>query len=201
MEDLAGSARMNAAAAVEGEQWCSDVGFRKGGAAPLDLGTDQLSNVGAMRHEAALAELAASHHQQVAVSLNIAQAEAAGLSCAQTEPVAETEDGTIGRTALPGSRVIRECGCRGQQTAGLDDIENERDAVGGHSTPPDLERRDGQQLLDDGPIQKATNHAQEVVEAPRTASWPRSQEGLQRNCRELVQDVDALGCCEVHQQP
>src|SRR5215813_1488678 len=67
---------------------------------------------GPLWHEAALAELAASHHQQVAISVNIAQAEAADLSCAQTEPIAETEDGTVGGTALPGSRVIRQTGGR-----------------------------------------------------------------------------------------
>src|SRR5215211_431523 len=95
MEDLAGGARMNAAAAVEGEQRCGGVGFRKGGAAPLDVGADQFADAGAVRYETALAELAASHHQQVAVSMNIAQAEAADLPCAQAEPIAETEDDAI----------------------------------------------------------------------------------------------------------
>jgi hypothetical protein len=79
MEDLAGGARMNAASAVEGEQRCGGVSFGKGGAAPLDLGANQFSDAGAVRHEAALAELATSHHQQIAISMNITQAEAADL--------------------------------------------------------------------------------------------------------------------------
>jgi hypothetical protein len=105
MEDLASGARMNAAATVEGEQRCGGVGFWKGDAAPFDLGAHQFSDAGAVGHEAALAELAASHHQQVAISINIAQAEAADLSGAQTEPIAETEDGIS--AAKPGTSLAR----------------------------------------------------------------------------------------------
>ena len=94
------------------------------------------------------------------VRINIAQAQPAGLSCAQAEPVAESENDAIHGTALPSSRVIRKCGRRSQQAAGLDNVEDERKACGGHSTPPDLERREGQQFLDDGPIEKAANYAQ-----------------------------------------
>src|SRR5438477_197464 len=73
--------------------------------APLDLGAHQFSGAGAVRHEAALPEHAASHHQQVAISINVAQAEPAGLSGAQTEPVAETEDDAICGTALVAGRA------------------------------------------------------------------------------------------------
>jgi hypothetical protein len=90
MEDLAGGARMNAAAAVEGEQQCDGTGFRKCGAAPLDLGVNQFSD-----------------------------AEATGLSGAQTEPIAASEVGTICGTALAGSRVIWKTGGRDQQAARL----------------------------------------------------------------------------------
>src|SRR5207245_7646331 len=116
----------------------SRVRFRMGGQAPLDLGANQFGDPGAVRNEAALSELTASHHQQAAISINIPQAESTDLSCAQTEPIAETEDDTIRGTTLPGSRVIRKSGRRGQQAAGLDNVEDEWNAACGHSTSPDL---------------------------------------------------------------
>src|SRR5258708_24626174 len=89
VEGLASGARMNAAPAIEAEQWRSRVRFRMGGQAPLDLAADQFGDSGAVRNEAALAEFAASHHQQAAISINISQAESTHLSCAQTESIAE----------------------------------------------------------------------------------------------------------------
>src|SRR5579859_4438997 len=130
MEYLAGGARMYAAVAVEAEQWCCGVRLRIGREPPLDLSADQLGDARPVRNKTALPELAASHHQQVAVTINIAQAQS----------VAKTKDDAIRRTTLSGSRVIRKCSRRSQQAASLDDVENERDAAGGDSTSPDLER-------------------------------------------------------------
>src|SRR5438105_7234820 len=95
MEGLTGGARMNAAAAIEGEQRRLGVRGRIGGQAPLDLGIEQLGDARAMRNEAALAKLAAPHDQQATVCINIAQTQPASLSCPETEPVAEREDDTI----------------------------------------------------------------------------------------------------------
>src|SRR5690349_21517565 len=100
MEYLAGGTRMNAAVAVEAEQWCCEVRLRIGGQPSLDLSADQLGDARPVRNKTALAELAASHHQQVAVTINIAQAQPADLSSPQAQSVAETKDGAIRRTAL-----------------------------------------------------------------------------------------------------
>jgi hypothetical protein len=140
MEYLAGGARMNAAVAVEAEQWCRGVRLRIGGEPPLDLSADQLGDARPVRNKAALAKLAASHHQQVAVTINIAQAQPTYLTSAQAQSLAKTKDDAIRRTTLSGSRVIRKCSRRSQQAASLDDVENERDGAGGDSTSPDLER-------------------------------------------------------------
>src|SRR6266851_1496562 len=75
MERLTSGARMNAAAAIEAEQRCCRVRLRMGGPAPLDLGADQFRDARAVRNETALTELAASHHQQAAVCVDIPQAE------------------------------------------------------------------------------------------------------------------------------
>jgi multidrug resistance efflux pump len=107
---------------------------------PLDLSADQLGDARPVRNKTALPELAASHHQQVAVTINIAQAQPTDLTSAQAQSVAKTKDDAIRRTALSGSRVIRKCSRRSQQAASLDDVENERRAAGGDSTSPDLER-------------------------------------------------------------
>src|SRR5215470_8243285 len=179
MERLTGGARMNAAVAVEAEQRCLGVRLRIGNPAPLDLGADQFGDAGAVRDQAALSELTASHDQQAAVSVDVAQAQPARLACAQTESVAESEDNAIRRTTLLCARVVRKSVRRRQQAAGLEHIEDEWETSGGHSTTPNLKRRDGQQLLDDGPVEETANHAQEVVEAARTLSGPRSQEVLQ----------------------
>jgi hypothetical protein len=154
-----------------------------------------------VRNKTALPELAASHHQQVAVTINIAQAQPTDLTSAQAQSVAETKDDAIRGTALSGPRIIRKCSRRSQQAASLDDVENERDAAGGYSSLVGLERRAGKHLLDDGPIQKAAKHTEEVVEAPRTASGSLRQERLQCECRELVQIVDAMHFGEAHQKP
>jgi len=131
---------MNAAAAVEAEQWCRAVRLWIGGEPPLDLSAEQRGDVRPVRNKAALPKLAAAHHQQVAVMINIAQAQPADFSSAQAQSIAETKDDAIRGTALSGSRVIRKCSRRSQQAASLDDVENERDAAGGYSSRVDLER-------------------------------------------------------------
>jgi hypothetical protein len=140
MEYLTGGAGMKAAAAIETEQWCCGVRLRIGGEPPLDLSADQLGDARPVRNKAALPKLAASHHQQVAVTINIAQAQPTDLTSAQAQAVAETKDDAIRGTALSGSRVIRKCSRRSQQATSLDDVENERDAAGGYSSLVDLER-------------------------------------------------------------
>ena len=104
VEHLAGGARVHAAAPVEAEQ--RRVGRQRTvGAAAGELLGDQLADAGAVRDEAGLAELAAPHDQQVAVGVDVTEAQPAGLTGSQPQPVAEGED----RRGRSGPR----CGARG----------------------------------------------------------------------------------------
>jgi hypothetical protein len=80
-----------------------------------------------VRDEAALAELAAAHDDQATVGDDVAKAQAARLAGAQSEPVAEGEDGAIGRASLPGAGVVRQRGRGIEQPARLGGVEKERD--------------------------------------------------------------------------
>jgi len=88
-----------------------------------------------MRNQAALAELAASHDQQLPVGVDVTEAEAAHLSGSQPEPVAEHEDGVVGRPAAGGSRVVGQGRGRREQPAGLDGVEQEGQALSGLPSP------------------------------------------------------------------
>ena len=60
-----------------------------------------------MRDEAGLAELAAAHDEEISLRVDVTEAQPAGLPGAQSQPVAEGEDGAVGRSSLPGPRVVR----------------------------------------------------------------------------------------------
>jgi len=65
---------------------------------------------GAVRDQAAFPEFPAADDQQRAAGVDIAQAQAACLACPQPEPVAQGEDGPVGRAAPGGTRVVRQRG-------------------------------------------------------------------------------------------
>ena len=63
-----------------------------------------------MRDEAALAELAAAHDEELSVDIHIADPQATRLPGAQTEAVAEGEDPVIGGSSALCPRVVGESG-------------------------------------------------------------------------------------------
>jgi hypothetical protein len=79
--------------------------------------------------EAALTELASADNEKLSLGVDIADAEAARLPCAQPKAVAEGEDGVIGGSPIGGPRVVGE-GSRGrEQPTGLGGVEEERYAL------------------------------------------------------------------------
>ncbi len=121
VEYLARAARMSAASAVEAEQ---RILIRS--VTALDLAGEQFADARPVRNQAAFSELAAAHRQELSPSVNVADAEAARFPRAQSQSVAEGEDGVVGRPAADGPRVVGKC-CGGlQQPAGQADVEEER---------------------------------------------------------------------------
>jgi hypothetical protein len=78
VEDLACGAGVHAAAMVETEQrrigCCGSLG-----SSALDLGGEEFADARPVRDEAALAELAAAHDEQLPVGVHVAEAQAARL--------------------------------------------------------------------------------------------------------------------------
>src|SRR5215831_12436864 len=107
MERMAGGAWMNTAVPVEGEQRRLVVRTQVLSSTTPDLAADQFGDAWTVRDKTALAELAAPHHEQVALRIDIAQAKTAGLTGAQPQPVAEGEDGAIRGPPLLSARVVR----------------------------------------------------------------------------------------------
>ena len=99
VEHLAGGARVHAPAPVEAEQRRVVVRARRL-LATLELLGDQLADARPVRDEAALAELAAHHDEQLRSRVDVAEAQPAGLTGPQPEPVAEGEDRPVGRAPL-----------------------------------------------------------------------------------------------------
>src|ERR1700738_3445028 len=133
MDPLAGGAWMHAPAPVEAEQR-RVVADRTIGAATGELLGDQLADARAMRDEPGFAELSAPHHQQIALCVNITQPQPTDLTGPQPQPIAEGEDRPVGRTALHGSRVVRQCACGLEQTTGRPAAETERARGSGGAT-------------------------------------------------------------------
>ncbi len=92
---------------------------------------EELADARAVGDEAALAELAAAHDQQLAVVVDVADAQAAGFAGSQPEPVAEREDGVVGGAAALAPRVVGQGSGGVEQPAGLNDVEDERQALVG----------------------------------------------------------------------
>ena len=67
---------------------------------------EELADARPVRDEAALAELAAAHDEQLPARVDVAEAQAARLTGAQPEAVAEREDRVVGRPAADGPRVV-----------------------------------------------------------------------------------------------
>ena len=88
-------------------------------AAALDVAGQQLADARPVRDEAALAELAAAHDDELAVGVDVADAKAARFAGSQPEAVAEGEDGVMDRSAAHASRVVAQRSGGIQQPAGL----------------------------------------------------------------------------------
>lgn len=106
-ERSAGGLPGDARVPVEGEQRRVVIKPPASGAT-LELLVDQRAYPWAVRDQAALAELAALDDQQLAAAINVADAQRARLTAAQSKPVAEREDRAIARPAVRGARAIRE---------------------------------------------------------------------------------------------
>ena len=107
MEHLTGGAGMHAPAPVEAEQRRVVVRTAPSARRRATLLGDQLADPGTVRDEPGLAELAATHYEEISLRVDITEAQPADLTGAQPQPVAEGEDGPVGRAPLPGSRVVR----------------------------------------------------------------------------------------------
>ena len=192
--------REHARAPVEGEQRRLRVEPPVGGAA-LELLVEQLADPGAVRDQAALAELAALDDQQLAFAVEIAEAQRACLTAAQSQPVAEREDRAIRRAALRGVRAIRQRAGRVEQPACLAGVEDERDPCRGHPPPARAQRRALQQFVRDRPVEQAADNAEQMIEAARRRARPRREEPIQNGWRELLEPLDPVLGAEAHKQP
>jgi len=140
-----------------------------------------------MGKQTTLAELATVHDQKLPLRVDVAEAKAATLPGPETEAVAESEDGAVGRPAADGPRVVAErCGRRDQLT-GLSRVEQERQASRGLSPSSHAQRRLLQTLLGHGPVEEATQDRDEVVEAAGPRPGPGGDELIEQLRRELAQ--------------
>ena len=134
MECLACGAWMHAAAAIEAEQRVVDGTARSS----FGLPGEEFSDAWSVWDETALAELAAPHHEELAVGVDVAQSQPASLTGAEPEAVAESEDGVICAAAVRGPSVVRKrCGSI-EEPAGLHDVDQERYVLGGFAASPGL---------------------------------------------------------------
>lgn len=123
----------------------------------------QLGDVRPVWDEAALAELASPHDEERALGVDVAHAQPARLTGAQSESVAKGEDRPLRRISLQRPGVVGERGCGGEQPAGLRRVEDERDAPGARPPPAGLQRRGLQQLLGHSPVEQAPHDAEQAV--------------------------------------
>src|SRR5208337_2688590 len=129
--DLAGGAGMDAPPAVEGEQRGSGAGCGIAGTAPFRLRRHEGADPRSVRDQPVLPEFAAADFDQVPSGIDVAEADPACLGGAQPESVAQGEDRLVDVAAPAGPGVVGKPGGGGQQVAGLDGGEQERDASGG----------------------------------------------------------------------
>ena len=155
-----------------------------------------------MRDEAGLAELAAAHHEQVPAGVDVAEAQPAGLAGSQPEPVAEREDGAVGRAAA----AVRE-GCRAARPphpAADGPGRRRTGTAAGRRSPgacgPAAARRSSSSL-GDRPVEQAADHAEQVVEAARPRPGREARNSSITAGVELVEAADAVLLGEAHQQP
>src|SRR6266542_6889085 len=186
---------MDAAAAVKAEQRVPVTG-----AAAFDLAGQEFADAWPVRNQAALAELAAAHRQELPPGVDVADAKTACFPGAQAQPVAEGEDGVVDRSAPNSPRIVGE-GCGGfQQPAGLADVEQERQTHIRLVSPGSAQGRGFQTLLSDGPVEEAADDPDEVVEAAGSCPGPRRDEHLEQGGSELGQALHAVLAGEREQQ-
>jgi hypothetical protein len=89
---------------------------------------------------------------------------------------------------------------RVQQPPGLGGAEQERQPGRGDPPPRDSQRRDGDEVIDGGPVQQAAQHAAQVVETARPGPGPRCQERLDDRRGEVRHRDRAAGAGEPGQQ-
>lgn len=108
MEDLAGGTgiNVNGSTPIESEQRGLAVQPRTAVETPPDLFAHQFGDAGSVRDEATLPELAAAHHEQAAVRVDVTQAQPTHFTCTQSQPVAEAEDGAIRRAPMLSGRAV-----------------------------------------------------------------------------------------------
>jgi len=140
VEDLAGRAGAHAPAPVEAEQRRARI-RRAGCLAALELFADQAGDARPMGDEAAFTELAAHHDEQVPLHVDVAQAQPAGLSGPQPEPVAKGEDRPVRRPSLGCAGVVGQGARRVEQPADLGGIKQERHPHRCHPPSADPKRR------------------------------------------------------------
>jgi hypothetical protein len=147
-----------------------------------------------------LSELATTDDKETAVEVDIAQAQAAHLACPQSQPIAERENSAIGRTSLGSRRPVRKGSGSLEQLTCLGTVEHKRDTAGGYPSLTGPQRRDLQELPADGPIEKASNDAQQVVEAAWTDPGSGCQKVLQHCRGDLVERRHTSLVQEAHQE-
>lgn len=91
----------------------------------FELDGEELPDARPMRDQAALAELATSHDQELSVDVDVVQAKVARLPGSEPEAVAEAKDGVVGPAAAGGPRVVGKGRGRFEQPPGLADVEEE----------------------------------------------------------------------------
>jgi hypothetical protein len=170
--------------AIEGEERRGRIG-RPGRIAPGEMGRQEGRHPWPVGHQAALAELALADAEEVALLIDIAQLEPAGLAQPQAEPVEQREERPVGRAALERPRVVRQGGGRSKELPRLGDPEQEGHAPGRERARAGMERRARQPPLRHEPVQALAQDPQEMIEAPRRRPRTRSQEGVQERRREL----------------
>jgi hypothetical protein len=120
----------------------------------LDLLGKELSEAGTAGDEPVFAELSAPYREQAPSHIDIAQAQAACLAGAQPEPVAQGEDRPVGLPPAPSPGVVAQGRRRLQQPACLGQVEDVGQPVCRPPARPGTQRRDRQQVLDDGPVEE-----------------------------------------------
>ena len=134
----------------------------------------------------ALAELAATHDQELPVDVDVAEAEGARLPGSEPEAVAERKDAVVGRSASGGPGVVGKCRGRLEQLAGVGGVEEEGQPLVGFPSPDPVQRRRIQALLGDCPVEEAAECPDEVVEAAGSFPGPGGDELVKQTGCELT---------------